>query len=345
MSEPIKLNSGGVATLADTDRVVACDSTGALRSIPLADLLAQIRSSIQIGGRNLIKGSAEPITSVTSKTYNLSTPLKNEPAGSEFTISFSYEFSGITLGDNPRMGLQISVKNMGSYNQYIDCYLYPESTNGKGRVFKVNTLPEGMDLSGSYVLAFIQRTGTGSVKIYDFKLERGNIPTDWTPAPEDLSQGVKRYDSTSCEESQKGGQRDGRSDNHKGMGKLSSFAFLPDKSIATGERKFRRNRNCSRFETATTEVICRSSCREYGRTSDPGLVCDGINHYGHIPTGRTIRVDVLHAGSVRDRFRHSSSPYAIQRKRSGDKVLRHGLERFQTLGGNIFLALGKEVAA
>lgn len=180
-------------------------------------------------------------------------------------------------------------------------------------------------------------------------LETPTIPADatiYTYTSVELSGGgVKRCTSISCGEPQKGGQRDGGSDNHKGMGKLSSFAFLPDKSIATGERKFRRNRNCSRFETATTEVICRSSCREYGRTSDPGLVCDGINHYGHIPTGRTIRVDVLHAGSVRDRFRHSSSPYAIQRKRNGDKVLRHGLERFQTLGGNIFLALGKEVAA
>lgn len=189
MSEPIKLNSGGVASLADTDRVVGCDSTGALRSISLADLLAQIRSSIQIGGRNLIKGSAMPLTTVASKIYQLSIPLKEEPAGSEFTLSFRYEFSGITLGEGPRFGLQASVKQMTGYVQYVDCYFYPESTSGKGRVFKVNTLPEGMDFSGTQITAFIQRISGGTVKIYDFKLERGNIPTDWSPAPEDLSGG------------------------------------------------------------------------------------------------------------------------------------------------------------
>lgn len=189
MSEPIKLNSGGVASLADTDRVVGCDSTGALRSISLADLLKQIRSSIQIGGRNLIKGSAMPLTTEASKIYQLSIPLKEEPAGSEFTLSFRYEFSGVTLGENPRFGLQASVKQMPGYVQYVDCYFYPESTSGKGRVFKVNTLPEGMDFSGTQITAFIQRISGGTAKIYDFKLERGNIPTDWSPAPEDLSGG------------------------------------------------------------------------------------------------------------------------------------------------------------
>ena len=57
MSEPIKINQGVVSTLAGTDLVVGADSGGTLKPITLDNLLALVRSNLQIGGRNLLRSS------------------------------------------------------------------------------------------------------------------------------------------------------------------------------------------------------------------------------------------------------------------------------------------------
>ena len=36
-----------------------------------------------------------------------------------------------------------------------------------------------------YCFARPEKSGTGYIDVCGFKLERGNIPTDWSPAPED----------------------------------------------------------------------------------------------------------------------------------------------------------------
>ena len=57
MSEAIKINQGVVSTLAGTDLVVGTDSGGTLKPITLDNLLALVRSNLQIGGRNLLRSS------------------------------------------------------------------------------------------------------------------------------------------------------------------------------------------------------------------------------------------------------------------------------------------------
>lgn len=199
MSEPIKLNSGGVTTLADTDRVVGCDSTGALRSISMANLLAQIRSSIHIGGRNLLRNSGSQIS---NNSYNMgSLYYADAPiAGTEVTVTIWGELGA----DRTRFSV---------FNGY------GEGTYGFSHLRKVEdgkhqgtfTILKPADRITIYAMPQDAISGSSVKRI---KLERGNIPTDWSPAPEDLSGGgVKRYASISCKLQQKGGQRDGGSDN------------------------------------------------------------------------------------------------------------------------------------
>ena len=216
MSDAMKINQGAVTSLSDSDMVMASDSGGSFRSISMSNFLASILSSIKIGGRNLLKGTASPFVMSTypsqSARYNLATLLSKEDPGSQITVSFSYEYSDIVIGSGTsshRLGVQIPVKQMSGYQFYVECnYTLDDAKSGKGRYKKTVTLPEGMDLDYTYASVYAQGVDRGNVRIFDIKIERGNVATDWSPAPEDLVGGVKRYITTICNLLQKGGQHD-----------------------------------------------------------------------------------------------------------------------------------------
>lgn len=203
MSEPIKLNSGVVATLGDTDRVVGCDSTGALRSISIAALLAQIRDSIHIGGRNLIPDSAK-FTGWTAKQNGY------VPDGTDGIFSVR-KSTGSYLGAYRRMSFVAgnaytfsvytdSPDNISLYIKYVND-VYGTQTANFGDVKRASrqisqnwyqVSATAMCTTSGTALIEVESNNIPSTQTIRYcapKLEIGNIPTDWSPAPEDLSGG------------------------------------------------------------------------------------------------------------------------------------------------------------
>ena len=214
MSEPIKLNSGAVTTLADTDRVVGCDSTGALRSISLADLLRQIRDNIKVGGRNLIPNSnfekgIGGISVMRGSASLMASTHEGNPiriGGKALYMSSNNAdtyFNPISLGklEPGTYTLTIWGRNAGSISHHSS-YVYVDGAAiiPIDTVFSTHNSPQKksitFEIPGSSAswpeIALrigIATTGLAWLLIEAMKLERGNIPTDWTPAPEDLSGG------------------------------------------------------------------------------------------------------------------------------------------------------------
>ncbi len=231
MSEAKKINEGTVTSLSDTDLVLASDSSGTLRPISVANLQKLFRESLQIGGRNLVKDSALDLTTVgSSAKRQLSVCLADFPAGTPVTLSFDYEYQGVTLGESPRFGIQTNIKDMGTYTSYAECLHYPVSASGKGRAVRTITLPDGMDIRTTVLSCFIQRISGGTVRLSNVKVERGNVATDWTPAPEDLGWGgvnarfTTTYDFT-ADSVQKGGHRE-RSNTLLGRAEIGTDRYL-----------------------------------------------------------------------------------------------------------------------
>lgn len=203
MSEPIKLNSGGVATLGDTDRVVGCDSNGAIRSISMANLLAQIRSSIQIGGRNLIPGSAK-FTGWTAKQGGY------VPDGNDGMLSVrkstgayygAYRMMSFVAGATYTFSVYTdSPDSLSLFIKYVND-LYGSQTANFGAVKRASrqisqnwyqvSATAKCTTSGTALIEVESGNipATQTVRYCAPKLEIGNVPTDWSPAPEDLSGG------------------------------------------------------------------------------------------------------------------------------------------------------------
>lgn len=182
MSEAKKINEGTVTSLSDTDLVLASDSSGTLRPITVANLQKLFRDTLQIGGHNLLKDTGDYIinTSVTkwlsSKSVLTADQLNSEKA---LTLSCKYRKIGSPSG-NVVIG---ATRTSDWWDQtIIDASLLKDS----GTITK--TFSSNSSATGFSLFAVCKE----GVELYDFKLERGNVATDWTPAPEDLGWGGKR---------------------------------------------------------------------------------------------------------------------------------------------------------
>lgn len=174
-----------VTSLASTDRVVGCDSTGALRSISMADLLKQIRSSIHIGGRNLLRNTSN-FKINTSGMWWLSERLavsRNSLLSNEDVVVFSAKYKKITSG---------SASGSFQLGAIVTSNWYEQATFKSSDLADEGVVSKSFEISrfkGDWEEFSLFVNGNSDYEIYDLKLERGNIPTDWSPAPEDLSGG------------------------------------------------------------------------------------------------------------------------------------------------------------
>lgn len=189
MSKAKNLNEGIVTSLADTDLVVAADNGGSLRPISVTNLMQLIRDNIKVGGRNLLTNyitsgnnnaniNGNSITICANKDFYFSIKLASEiVVGETYTVSF--DVKGLQVGDSWVMG------GAQGANQFLI-----KMKNGRNHAtFVLN----GSQHSNTF-FAFDDAernfpNGFHEVTLSNFKLERGNVPTDWSPAPEDLSGG------------------------------------------------------------------------------------------------------------------------------------------------------------
>lgn len=327
MSKAKKINEGTVTSLADTDLIVAADSAGSLRPISVSALMSRFRDSIQIGGRNLLNNTAGNHTNVPASAtdYNWWIPTVKLKEGVSYTLSFECDddLTGIAieLRENDKKHFTPSLRK-GANNRYHG----------------TQTWKNGDCLGFSFVLL------AGNKVLRNIKLEQGNIPTDWSPSPEDLSGGVMRRYSICYNlplHEQKGGQRNEQSDN-------SESAFLRllfGQPLSSRDRQSREHSENRRSETATPKIIYYRCGGESQRASDTRSVCHRRGDNRNISGGWTHHMDVLSSGSLSVWHRHSSAYYEIQCQRNGDKILRYRSKVIPLLVCNSHIASRKEVVA
>lgn len=204
MSKATKLNEGVVTSLADTDLVVAADNGGSLKPISMTNLMQLIRDNIKIGGRNLLKN----------------TDIQN--SNNTYVVAVYYYGA-----DCPAVGESVLITIWGQLGEGKSAFtVFNGSGDGTLGVVTLKKIKDGV-YQGT--LNYLKESPEKRITVYAtpkevtsvssierIKLERGNIPTDWTPAPEDLSGGVMRRYSIGygCMPStrQKGGQRNEQGD-------------------------------------------------------------------------------------------------------------------------------------
>ena len=214
MSEAKAINTAAVSALADTDLVLASTSGGSFRTVSMANLLAQIRDSIKVGGRNLIPNSnfekgIGDISVMRGSASLMASAYEGNPiriGGKALYMSSNNAdtyFNPISLGklEPGTYTLTIWGRNAGSISHHSS-YVYVDGAAiiPIDTVFPTHNSPQKksitFEIPGSSAswpeIALrigIATTGLAWILIEAMKLERGNIPTDWSPAPEDLSGG------------------------------------------------------------------------------------------------------------------------------------------------------------
>lgn len=160
--------------------------------------IATTLDGIQVGGRNLVTGTSEteatgdypnenyiqifqkPMTvNATEETYTLSFKAKSTVSGDLIQT--------LLHGDgNPNVVKKVEMSNgMKNTNHPDGDAPFAITTEYVKYWVKYTITP------ATYPLVLIVGrlslgNGTGTVSVKDIKLEAGNTPTDWTPAPEDL---------------------------------------------------------------------------------------------------------------------------------------------------------------
>ncbi|HFU3729560.1 TPA: hypothetical protein ACGO7Y_001259 [Streptococcus suis] len=140
----------------------------------------------EVGGRNYLLNSKTEISGGWgSKVISLSPELlDNLNKIKSVTISCDVEGTNVaTKNSRKRFGLACSVEINGIVNYWE---VWQARDTIKKRISRTFTVPEGKTITKFYSPSlWIQ--ADGDIKVSNPKLEFGVLPTDWSPAPEDLA--------------------------------------------------------------------------------------------------------------------------------------------------------------
>ena len=182
--------SGAVRILADTEAVVFELKDGnTLLDRERVAVFADA-SDLEVGGRNFARMTANEWTAPASVFNNginniaLAYHCYGLKSGDLVTVSFDYEASGLTFGSRPLIKMQ-SGKAYGYAPE-----LLLTASNGRGHAKKTATVggtsaTETSDGEMSFRFDHVTASSEGYFKVWNFKIEKGNIETSWTAAPED----------------------------------------------------------------------------------------------------------------------------------------------------------------
>ena len=150
-------------------------------------------SNIKVGGRNYVLNSNDIHNSLV-KSYPISKDfIKNIHKGDSIVVSLFISFTKlVSLGINGRIGAEFQIYYVDNTFDYVwswvDFSSYDIGKGYNGRFSFVNhhikpnkEILRVSDNIGLHVQCEVEGLSIGMPKI-----EIGNIPTDWTPAPEDI---------------------------------------------------------------------------------------------------------------------------------------------------------------
>ncbi|WP_337969744.1 siphovirus ReqiPepy6 Gp37-like family protein, partial [Virgibacillus salexigens] len=183
-------NGNGMADSPENKRYLglAYNKSTATESNDPADYnWSPLYDNVNVGGRNLYKGSTQEDRTIAISQYGNSnligqvkltdTELKN---GDVITVS-AY-FSSIPPGEAVKLRFDW-LKDDGTYLIDAESGYFSE----EGRHSYTSKIPESNEYTGLQVRVYPYKyTSDYNIKVRNEKLEKGNVATDWTPAPEDV---------------------------------------------------------------------------------------------------------------------------------------------------------------
>ncbi|HFI0297006.1 TPA: phage tail spike protein [Streptococcus suis] len=176
------IDGKGYATSSSVQNLVKETSDSFSRTISETKALIPT----EVGGRNYLLNSKTEISGGWgSKVISLSPKLlDNLNKIKSVTISCDVEGTNVaTKNSRKRYGLACSVEINGIVNYWE---VWQAEDTIKKRISQTFTVPEGKTITKFYSpTLWIQ--ADGNVKVSNPKLEFGVLPTDWSPAPEDLA--------------------------------------------------------------------------------------------------------------------------------------------------------------
>ena len=168
---------------------ISADSLTFSSGTSVEDAINDVQDSVdnlQIGGRNLVPNSEWIATKEITSSYAWGTNPKNVYVtyGETYTLSMYYN----------------GVRQIG--NTYGYAYAYPFKSDGTriGTGDYLNTTSLSTKTIDNEEIAYLRiQIGPRNCvagDVYQVKLEKGNKPTDWTPAPEDVATDISAAQST-----------------------------------------------------------------------------------------------------------------------------------------------------
>lgn len=146
---------------------------------------------IQIGGRNYIVGSNVVINSAYNQTMRMSNELIAILNSVRLvTVSVYIEYSKLIALGNRRLGYEFVITYTDNSKHYVHAWKpVSEADLGRsyaGRFSLTHALHNGKTIQSITSTGLHIQCTAENVKLGLPKVEIGNKPTDWTPAPEDL---------------------------------------------------------------------------------------------------------------------------------------------------------------
>ena len=188
------LQSGGYSgTAQDLKKLIEGSSA------ELSEALKKAVGNLQIGGRNyllnskqtLIASTAAGITGVFGVSPDLKKILLEQPTTS-FVVSCFIKYTNLkSVSPKGRLGFEGLIEYTDGTPQYINYWLnvsdsdVGKSINGE-RFYRVITLLPNKTVKDIRISGMFVQISADQAEVSNPKIEIGNKPTDWTPAPEDF---------------------------------------------------------------------------------------------------------------------------------------------------------------
>lgn len=167
--------------------------------------------NIQVGGRNLMKFTKEMSGTWKNREFwTLQSDNYNELSIYRSNSDWNGITQGIQLQEGETYTLSLYVRKQGSLTFYLFAGDSRKVGSAQTEVVSTNSEIVNSGLQNTWYRVYVafrvtqsgfcfarpEKSGTGYIDVCGFKLEKGNIPTDWSPAPEDLESKIDQEKQT-----------------------------------------------------------------------------------------------------------------------------------------------------
>ena len=167
-------------TAKDSATQAVTQSQDAKRKV--AELSSAINNiNLDVGARNYLLRSSE-----SGPSWDVSSAAKENWRGKKLTLSVYLNAKGIVRGGRNRVGLSMFLYYMDNTFTWVECWLTNHQGDYSGRLKSTIQLLD-KPIKSISSCSFKVEVGGGTCVATNPKLEIGNVATDWSPAPEDLT--------------------------------------------------------------------------------------------------------------------------------------------------------------